>query len=85
MTRLDAEKIHDYPDMIIEVIEQEKNDLWGSLWTDVHKLPQRSLSLEVAFIHLENDVSICFRNLSAIGVKLWYLFQIKYIFISRCG
>ncbi len=27
MTRLDAEKIHDYPDMIIEVIEQEKNEL----------------------------------------------------------
>ena len=34
---------------------------------------------------MEKDFSICFRNLSAIGVKLWYLFQIKYIFISKCG
>ena len=28
---------------------------------------------------------IGFRNRSAIGVKLWYLFQIRYNFTSRCG
>ncbi len=32
-----------------------------------------------------NDAWIWFINRSAIGVKLWYLFQIRYIFISRWG
>ena len=32
---------------------------------------------------IEKELRICFRNRSAIGVKRWYLFQIKYIFISR--
>lgn len=33
----------------------------------------------------QNDSLICARNFSAIGVKVWYLFQIRYSFVSCLG
>lgn len=35
--------------------------------------------------YAENTAWMCLINRSAIGVKLWYLFQIRYILISRSG
>ena len=49
------------------------------------KIPKFRVSSGVLLYCLVNEFFICFRNRSAIGVKLWYLFQIIYIFISRRG